>query len=136
MLVRNRKALWIAPTLLAAALAATLAFAKPTGDAATAIVLKPTPDQADAARANLDVARNQAAYSRLLAPEGGMIGSSVCMTRLIRRLAPGSPAVRMAPELPPASAVAWDARLSPPLDVSALWHLKQRASRMGLTCSA
>ncbi len=49
MLVRNRKVLWIAPTLLAVALAATLAFAKPQGDAATAIALKPTQEQADAA---------------------------------------------------------------------------------------
>ncbi|MBS0514085.1 MAG: carboxy terminal-processing peptidase [Proteobacteria bacterium] len=50
MLVRNRKALWFVPTLLAAVLAATLAMAKPAGDAATAIALKPTPDQADAAQ--------------------------------------------------------------------------------------
>jgi carboxyl-terminal processing protease len=49
MLVRNRKVLWIAPTLLAAALAATLVFAKPSTDAATAIALKSTSEQADAA---------------------------------------------------------------------------------------
>ncbi|MFT3790881.1 MAG: carboxy terminal-processing peptidase [Rudaea sp.] len=49
MLVRNRKSLWIVPALLAVALATTLAFAKPAGDAATAIALKPTSDQADAA---------------------------------------------------------------------------------------
>jgi len=48
MVVRNKR-LWMAPTLLAAALVATLAFAKPGGDAATAITLKPTADQADAA---------------------------------------------------------------------------------------
>src|SRR5579883_816200 len=49
MLVRNRKALWIAPTLLTVVLATTAAFAKPSGDPATAILLKPTPEQADAA---------------------------------------------------------------------------------------
>ena len=48
MVVRNRR-LWIAPALLAAALVATLAYAKPAGDAATAIALKPTAEQADAA---------------------------------------------------------------------------------------
>ncbi|MBN8886976.1 MAG: carboxy terminal-processing peptidase [Rudaea sp.] len=50
MLVRNRKALWIAPTILAAALAAATVFAKPAGDVATSIALKPTADQADAAQ--------------------------------------------------------------------------------------
>ena len=48
MMVRDKR-LWIAPTLLAAAMAATLVFAKPAGDAATSIALKPTADQADAA---------------------------------------------------------------------------------------
>jgi carboxyl-terminal processing protease len=49
MLVRHRKVFWIAPALFAAALAATAAFAKPAADT-TAIALKPTPDQADAAQ--------------------------------------------------------------------------------------
>ena len=51
MLARNNKRLiWIVPTLLAVALAATLAMAKPAADAATAIALKPSVDQADAAQ--------------------------------------------------------------------------------------
>src|SRR5438445_6401365 len=50
MLARNKRLIWIAPTLLAVALAATLAMAKPAADAATAIALKPSVDQADAAQ--------------------------------------------------------------------------------------
>ena len=49
MMVRNKR-LWIVPTLLAVALATTLVFAKPSGDTATAIALKPSVDQADAAQ--------------------------------------------------------------------------------------
>jgi len=49
MMVRDKR-LWIVPTLLAVALATTLVFAKPSGDTATAIALKPSVDQADAAQ--------------------------------------------------------------------------------------
>jgi carboxyl-terminal processing protease len=49
MMVRDKR-LWIVSTLLAVALATTLVFAKPSGDAATAIALKPSVDQADAAQ--------------------------------------------------------------------------------------
>jgi carboxyl-terminal processing protease len=53
--VQNRKSLWIAPTLLAAALATALVVAKPTNDATGAITVKPTPDQADAAKMSMRI---------------------------------------------------------------------------------